>query len=250
MGKALQIVRLSLSYHLGRGEFVLIETVFMDTTGLENPQLLEKALPFFAEERKERIRKLKNPSAARLSAGAGLLLYFALEKNGLADKLEEIQTGRHGKPFLSESGFFFSLSHSGSLALCAFGDAALGADIQQIKEPIPQKTSKIFSSQEKEYLLSKEGRGRVEAFYKIWTRKESLMKWDGRGLRLPMQGFSVVQNDMPVSVMAFEGKTVFFRDYKLPGYVISICVEQGVSERENKICDKSIKELLKSDFFH
>lgn len=229
----------------------MIETIWMDTTGLENPELLEKAIPFFAEERKEHLRKLKNPFAIRLSAGAGLLLFYALKKNGLENRINDIRKGRHGKPFLPESGFYFNLSHSGSLALCAFGGADLGADIQQFKETIPQKTAKILSPQEKVFLQEKEGRAQTEAFYQIWARKESLMKWDGRGLRLPMQSFSVVQDGILVEKMIFGEKVISFQEYRLQGYAVSICAEQErFPDGESVKYDKNIKELLKSEFFH
>lgn len=229
----------------------MIETIWMDTTDLENPELLKKAIPFFAEERKERLRKLKNPFAVRLSAGAGLLLFYALKKNGLESRINDIRKGQYGKPFLPESGFYFSLSHSGSLALCAFGDTDLGADIQQVKESIPQKTAKILSPQEKKYLQGKEGRAQTEAFYQIWARKESLMKWDGRGLRLPMQSFSVVQDGILVEKMIFGEKVISFQEYRLQGYAVSICAEQErFPDGESVKYDKNIKELLKSEFFH
>lgn len=227
----------------------MIETVWLDTSEWTKEEL-EKAMPFLTSKRKERLDKLKNSSAFRLSAGAGLLLYAALEKNGLQNKLDKIQYGAHGKPFLPDSGFFFNLSHSGSIALCAFGDVDLGADIQQIRERIPQKTAKILSSQEKEYLLSKEGRGQAEAFYQIWARKESLMKWDGRGLRLPMQTLNVVQNGELVNELIFEGKTVLFHEYSFYGYAVNVCWEkEPFSAQKNTNCDKSIKKILKTEFF-
>lgn len=226
----------------------MIETVWMDTAEWTEKELT-KAMPFLTSERKGRLNKLKNPSAFRLSVGAGLLLYFALRKNGLQNRVDEIQKGIHGKPFLPDSGFFFNLSHSGNIALCAFGDIDLGADIQQIKKSIPQKTAKILSPQEKEYLKAKEGRGQVEAFYKIWARKESLMKWDGRGLRLPMQTFSVIQDNTLVNELTFEGKTISFHEHRLPGYAVSICwEEEPFYDSQNTICDKSIKKILKTEF--
>lgn len=238
-------------YRFGKGASALIETIWIDTTGLEKPDLLGKSIAFFAEERKEHLRKLKNPFAIRLSAGAGLLLFYALKKNGLESRINDIRKGQHGKPFLPESSFYFNLSHSGSLALCAFGDTDLGADIQQLKETIPQKTAKILSPQEKEFLQGKEGRAQTEAFYQIWARKESLMKWDGRGLRLPMQSFSVVQDGIPVERMIFEGKVISFQEYRLQGYAVSICAEQRqFSDEESIKYDKNIKELLKSEIFH
>lgn len=77
------------------------------------------------------------------------------------------------------------------------------------------------------------------------------MKWDGRGLRLPMQSFSVVQDGILVEKMIFGEKVISFQEYRLQGYAVSICAEQErFPDGESVKYDKNIKELLKSEFFH
>lgn len=221
----------------------MIETIWMNTTELDRPGFLQKAMPFFTRKRQERLGKLTNPSALRQSAGAGFLLFLALQKYGQAGRLQEIQEGTYGKPFLPDSSFFFSLSHSGDMALCAFGDAPLGADIQQIKGNIPEKTAKILCDSEVAYLRDKTEKERAAAFCQIWAMKESVLKWDGRGLRLPMQSFSTVQNGMLADEMMLGEKRLYFWRCCLPGYAVSVCAEtaefiQAPTEIMTKLLNK------------
>lgn len=204
----------------------MIETIWINTTGLDRPELLSKAMPFLTNQRKEKLGKLKNPAAIRQSAGAGILLFSALQTCGLADRLEDIQEGRYGKPFLPDSSFFFNLSHSGDMALCAFGDIPLGADIQQIRGNIPEKTAKILSALEEIYLQNQTEREQTAAFYKMWAMKESVIKWDGRGLRLPMHSIRIIQNGILADEITFFKKKLFLQRYELPGYAVSICAER------------------------
>ena len=55
---------------------------YMHVSVLENPELFEKGLSLVSVERREKVTKLKNHIPARLSLAAGILLRFAMEKNG------------------------------------------------------------------------------------------------------------------------------------------------------------------------
>ena len=52
--------------------------LYMDVSVFEDVLLYEKGETLLSAERKIYIEKLKNPKAARLSLGAGVLLFFAL----------------------------------------------------------------------------------------------------------------------------------------------------------------------------
>ena len=107
--------------------------------------------------RKKKLLKIHSPADARRSLGAGLLLAYAFEgyQKGTGDffarapgagRIEEIPVSEllavpkqvflyreaaGGKPYLEgESGFHFSLSHSGAYALCACAPFEIGADLQ------------------------------------------------------------------------------------------------------------------------
>ena len=202
---------------------------YMHISVLENPELFAKGMSLVSAERREKVqklKKLKNPMPARLSLAAWILLVFAMEKCGLGDRRDDIKYQVQGKPYLECSDFYFSLSHSGEYAVCAYGDVPLGADIQKIKETLPTHTKKILSEEETAYLNSMSEQERRKAFYQIWARKESLIKWDGRGLRIPLHTISCVKDGQMAEQIDFEGKRLFFGDWDIPEYAFSLCSEK------------------------
>jgi len=204
--------------------------LYMNVSILENPMLFEKCMSMISEDRKEKINQYKNPAPARLSLGAGTLLRLAMEKCHVSDQLTEIAYGKHGKPYLKGSDFHFSLSHSGEYVVCAYGDESLGADIQRIKDSIPNHTNKILSQAEKSYLDSLNGKDKNNAFYRIWTRKESLIKWDGRGLKISLPEIKTVMGNQLTDMVSFEGKNCYYLDlnFLMPLYTICICSENKI----------------------
>lgn len=86
-----------------------------------------------------------------------------------------------GKPRFLGEGPFFSISHAGRLALCAMGDRELGVDVE-LAAPVEPALLAAMRPAEREYIARRRGRGREEAFYRVWTRRESLVKATGEGL--------------------------------------------------------------------
>lgn len=201
--------------------------LYMDVSVFEDTALYEKGMTLLSSERKQQIEKLKNPAAARLSLGAGVLLFLSLQKCNHAAQLEKIQKMPLGKPYLEGVDFQFSLSHSGCYALCAYSNKTIGADLQQIKEKMPEKTQKILSKEETLFLEQYTEEERRTLFYRLWARKESLIKWDGRGLRLPLAQLSFVQNGALTDTLAWEEKPLYFQEYpkSIEKYAICVCTE-------------------------
>ena len=55
--------------------------LYMDVSVFEDVLLYEKGKTLLSAERRMYMEKLKNPKAARLSLGAGVLLFFAAREN-------------------------------------------------------------------------------------------------------------------------------------------------------------------------
>lgn len=109
----------------------------------------------------------------------------------------EFTIDEQGKPHLA--GEFagvleFSLSHSAALALVAVSRAApVGVDLELI-EPVTDIEAvarRHFAPEEARVLERLEGNERVEAFYRIWTRKEAYLKATGAGLGHKLDAFAV-----------------------------------------------------------
>jgi 4'-phosphopantetheinyl transferase len=105
----------------------------------------------------------------------------------------QFQVNSHGKPFVHEA-ISFNMSHSGEYALCGIWDGRpIGVDIEQ-NLPIADLSlvaSCHFSPSEQSDLDSLTEQDRIHAFYRCWTRKEAILKADGRGLSIPLNSFDV-----------------------------------------------------------
>ncbi len=135
----------------------------------------EAASPLLAPERRERCAHLP-ADAARRSAAAGLLLRHACRTLLGADPGGEARD-EAGRPYLpAHPGFFFSLSHSGDLALCAAGFSPVGADVQQIRPVSGSLLWRFFSEAERSLCHDD------EAVIRLWCARESYGKLSGRGL--------------------------------------------------------------------
>ena len=71
---------------------------------------------------------------------------------------------------------------------------------------------------------------REDAFYKLWTLKESFVKSTGRGLDLPLRSFRVDIRRMPPRLECDEIDgtfSLFLPAFSDPDYRLAVCVEQA-----------------------
>ena len=153
----------------------------LDVCGLD----WQRVLPRLPSDRQEKVKKLRKESDKIRSAGAGLLLQYALEQAGVPKDRQALEENPLGKPHLRDfPNIHFSLSHSGKYAVCAVGDSPLGVDVEQ-----PRCTMEIArrffhetelpETEDKDYLL------------RLWTAKEAFVKALGGGLTIPLNSFRV-----------------------------------------------------------
>lgn len=107
--------------------------------------------------------------------------------------------GAQGKPSLAGVGSLaFNLSHAADVALVAVGgSAAIGVDIEHVTDaPDLEAIAKThFSLDEQASIAALSETERVTAFYRCWTRKESVVKALGTGIGYDLQSFSVTVDD-------------------------------------------------------
>lgn len=120
-----------------------------------------------------------------------------------------------GKPYLKgRKGVFYNLSHSGRYVVLAWGDTEVGVDVQQHDAATDRKALEMlfFAPDEQWYACGDIGR-----FYEIWTKKESYLKYTGRGLRTDLRSFSV---------LSLEGKLQFFCRTLDKNHSLCLCTEE------------------------
>lgn len=92
--------------------------------------------------------------------------------------------GKHGKPTLTGNALQFNLSHSGVWAVLALrADAAIGVDLERIDPALDYAAlaARFFTAAENALLLAAPVAQRRRRFYRLWTRKEALLKGQGQG---------------------------------------------------------------------
>lgn len=136
----------------------------------ERAALIERLPPW----RRENLSKLKNESARLSSLGAGLLWRRVMEENDL-DPFQPVRILEAGKPVLQRNDLWFSLSHSDEICLCALSDAAVGADVQEIR-PAKLSIARRFCPAEREMLEALAPEKQSRALIALWTRKEAWVK--------------------------------------------------------------------------
>ena len=103
-----------------------------------------------------------------------------------------------GKPlFLNNPDIHFNISHSGQYVACAIADKPIGIDIELIIPVDLTIAERFFSQDETEYIMEKNSTYR---FIEVWTKKESMIKWEGKGLSKPLNSFSVFDSNTDKSI--------------------------------------------------
>lgn len=245
----------------------MINVYIADLTGLED--LYDEKLNMLHKSRADKLASYKMAEDKVRGLGAGLLL-----ERGLEDYLEtahaeilskddsgqlqsvtpitlpkdnegrfiiEYDYGPQGKPYLKEyPDVYFSLSHSGKLAVLAVSDSEVGIDVQEHRGYNEKISKRFFHEEEKKILEAVSDPVEKEIlFYKIWTCKEAYIKYTGKGMRQDLRNFCCNMNTGDI----YEEKKAVAKFWDViieqPVYQCSV-----VSSNNTKKMDKIMKIVL------
>jgi len=155
-----------------------------DGEGILGPEEVERAARLRSERARSRFRS-SHLAMRKILAG-----YLGRRPGALA-----FQLGEAGKPRLSggEEGdphLWFNLSHSGDIALCAVSTCGeIGVDVEEVTplRDVERLATRHFSPEELVDWQALDGSKRLDGFYRVWTRKEALLKAAGLGLSRPLE---------------------------------------------------------------
>lgn len=182
-------------------------------------EYLPQAMSLLSQEEQNRISQIHIQKQRLLSLAARILLYHVGKTYGITDF--HMTYGKYGKPTLSAvSNFQFNLSHSGKYAVLACSTLPVGVDVEQVRERMPKHLEKILSPEEQIYL--KQQNNDLKIFTKIWTRKESFVKWKGeRIFDTPNQWNMVDDFDLAEELPDMGCR---FCEYVLENHIITLCI--------------------------
>lgn len=147
-------------------------------------------LPLHEKERNIKYRRWQDRQANILGK---LLLHFGLKQQSLKISLNDIEYSEYKKPYL-RNGPFFNISHSGNYVGCAISNEEIGVDIEQILDMDFGAFQKVFTPREWEYINQSKKDMMKPRFYQVWTRKESVIKANGKGMYIDLKDFDVLEN--------------------------------------------------------
>jgi phosphopantetheine--protein transferase-like protein len=101
-----------------------------------------------------------------------------------------------GRPYLKDSDLEFNLSHSQDRAVIGLARdnrlrEGFGVDVEWMNRSVERDAlaERFFSTNEFHYT-----RESPQRFFRIWTRKEAVLKSNGVGLRVPLNSFQVLED--------------------------------------------------------
>ena len=113
-------------------------------------------------------------------AGRRLLEEMVLAHTGRP--MPPIGVADRGKPYFTEGGLHFSISHSKGHVFCALSDRPIGIDAEEVDRAVsPSLAGKILSPGE--YAQWQQAQEKNRALLTFWVLKEAQVKYTGEGLR-------------------------------------------------------------------
>jgi len=154
-----------------------------------------EGMALLTQNRAAALRRRRQTEDRLHGIAAGLLLRRVL---GVRED-RDLHIGAHGKPALTAGAPCFNLSHGGNWAVLAVFHAPVGVDLEP-EDRTPIRIPRRYLLPEEQDWLERATPG---GFAWLWTRLESALKADGRGLSLENRTFSVLEEGPPWHVQTF-----------------------------------------------
>ena len=190
---------------------------FLDISEIGD-EVLKNHYPLMSDTRKSETLALASDLKKRQKIAADLLCRKMISES-CAIKAESIVFGKteNGKPYAENCDIRFSLSHCGSLVVCAVSEKEIGVDIEKIRDIRLKAAEKFACKPELEYIGNN-----TKRFFEIWTLKEAFFKCKGTGLGSDIKAvsFEIVNDEITCSE---KGYKLFFNN--IDGCVCSVCIK-------------------------
>ena len=142
----------------------------------------EAALPLLSAQRREQALKFKHELGRKQCALAYLLLCKGLRQEYGITERPVFEYSEHGKPqIVGHPDIHFNISHCREAVLCVVSDQPVGCDIESIREYKESLARYTMNDTELEKILHSPHP--EQAFIRLWTMKEALLKLTGEGIR-------------------------------------------------------------------
>ncbi|WP_010250348.1 4'-phosphopantetheinyl transferase family protein [Acetivibrio cellulolyticus] len=209
--------------------------------------IFDELLSLTSKEEQERIGRFRKFEDALRGLTSNILLRYIIASSlGRKNNCIYFSKSEYGKPYIAgNENFHFNLSHSGDWVVCAVDNMPVGIDVEKIHDVDLNLSARFFSEEEHSYLITLDEKERREAFFELWTLKESYIKADGRGLSIPLNSFSFTIIGKSITFKTTNQlKECYFKQYEINNsYKLAVCaLNSGFPE---SLTDISFEELYK-----
>lgn len=210
----------------------MITLYYTDFSGRNTEELMDSYQNRIDSQRYEKVMRIQAPEARVRSLLGGFLLQRAMQEALLSEKEVlplPFTYGPQGKPYLEEHlNLYFNLSHSGRVVVCVLCDEEIGVDVQEYRNVKERVAERFFTGQEKEQLraLKADTEEYEKLFFRLWSVKESYIKFTGLGMKQGLDTF-IVDWETGRIRDASSGKAIAcFQEVSIEGlsrYATSVC---------------------------
>lgn len=217
-----------------------VEVYIMSIKSVVN-KVLDDLLPLFSIARQKRIKQYYFCAERNRTMLAELLArYLLAKKTGSLATNIIFEYNYYGKPYWPEANYSFNLSHSGNWLACSIGQEENGVDIESLEEISMQIVKMYFSSIEYEWIIAQPETSRSLEILKLWTIKESYLKYHGVGINQSLDlidalALSACKENIGVKNFILKDKTILAvctKNQLMPTKINEIALEQIVSGGE------------------
>jgi 4'-phosphopantetheinyl transferase len=142
----------------------------------------------------KKLSNYQNYNNWKSSAIGYLLLKQALLNENQSQLLKNFSYAETGKPIFQNSNWHFNISHSESFVICVLcNNSEIGIDVQAYKKLQIERYKRHFNADEWEQIITHSDVSK--AFCQLWSKKEAVIKADGRGLDIPLKDVKISDNN-------------------------------------------------------
>ena len=174
-----------------------------------------------------------NRAVSRHLLSAGIRTADNTNENiGSKEQVFETELYPGGKPYLKDyPEIYFNLSHSGDYVCCAVGDEPVGVDIQKVVPVKAGLAERFFTENEIRQLKELSKEKREQLFFRMWSIKESYIKFTGRGMKQGIDTFEIDWRKGCIRDKENSEIKAYFDEYPyIEGYSLAVCRENFKSE--------------------
>ncbi len=202
----------------------MTEIYIINVEQLNNKYIFESYISKMSSFRKKKIEKVKRNQDKLRALGVGILIDEFLQKNGCREKQMVYKLNENGKPyFQNKDQYYFNASHSGNYAVCAFSDKEVGCDIECVSEKSLKVAKRFFTENENKYIFNSQNI--QKSFTRIWTIKESYLKYLGCGLTKSLKSFEIIEPEREKIIIVDNGNKIkcCLKEYEIDNMHMCVC---------------------------